>query len=97
MRWYDCGLSAAVLSSQEARVQRATIIQNYATSMANIKELSAAFKQFWEHQPGGDDMPQRFKELQVRSTTMCRTHVSAAGGMDQAHTHALGKQPLANL
>jgi hypothetical protein len=51
---------------QDARVLRATIIQNHATATANIKELSAGFKAFWEQTPGGDDITERFREFQVR-------------------------------
>lgn len=50
---------------QEARVLRATIIQNHAAALANMKELSSGFKQFWELQPGGDDPMERFKEFGV--------------------------------
>jgi hypothetical protein len=62
---------------QEARVLRATIIQNHAAALANMKELSAGFKEFWELQPGGDDPMERFKEFGVRArlwlqlNTMC--------------------------
>lgn len=45
---------------------RATIIQNHATATANVKELSAGFKAFWEQTDGGDDITERFKEFQVR-------------------------------
>jgi hypothetical protein len=45
-------------------VLRGTIIQNHAAAMANMKELSAGFKQFWEQQPG-DDPIERFREFGV--------------------------------
>lgn len=44
---------------------RATIIQNHAAALANMKELSSGFKQFWELHPDGDDPLERFKEFGV--------------------------------
>lgn len=58
---------------------RGTIIQNHAAAMANMKELSAGFKQFWEQQPGGDDPMERFKEFGVSSFTL---------GANSANAHA---------
>lgn len=46
-------------------MQRVTSIQNYAATMANMKELSCGFKAFWEQLPGGDDLQARFREFQV--------------------------------
>lgn len=46
-------------------MQRATIIQNSAAAMANMKELSSGFKEFWAQLPEGDDFQQRYREFQV--------------------------------
>lgn len=45
--------------------------------MANMKELSAGFKEFWEQQPGGDDITERFKEFQV-GLWRCRFYLLTA-------------------
>jgi hypothetical protein len=73
--WLLISILAAL---QEARVHRASIIQNYAAGMANLAGLSADINAFWQQlhpdTPDAEGRTERFREFQVR----CCWHDSAA-------------------
>jgi hypothetical protein len=55
---------------QDARVHRASIIQNYAAGMANLAGLSGDINAFWQQlhpdTPDAEGRMERFKEFQVQ-------------------------------
>eukprot|EP00775_Hariotina_reticulata_P012352 gene12352-12486_t len=55
------GDAAHAIIIQGARVLRATFVQNYAASIANLPQLTRKFAEFWQDLDKADDITERFK------------------------------------